>query len=267
MYLHYLLLFLFLPTISVLAQKSVVRDTIRFESKKVAFHIPKIVEEEKEALVSKDSLQKELNDYLEIMRDQKFISRNVIVNVETDFIEKDQLKDIKVTYSYSLKNDTLTYETDDFTIGSYKLDESNAMVVTLEVMKRSIENQLAAYIHDGTEITFTIDGSADATAINGKIPYRNEYGELSDYTCLVNNRPITLSISSKIGIRSNVELAFLRSYTVRYFLSNELPIIDKAQNVFVHVAKVSEFKGGEFRRVSIEMVIHNAINKRLTSDE
>jgi hypothetical protein len=247
-----------------LAQKHKRMDTIQLVSEPQEIQIPERVKPEKALQFENDSLQKGLREYVHLMQNEKTISDNVEVSVNAEVVGELEQKAIKVVYSYSIKSDTTKYQTDDFSLGRYTLDASNAMRVTMEIMKRHFEKELSGYIRAGKEITFTIHGCADASPIKNKIPYNNEYGERLSENCIVNNTVEQLLITSDKGITTNLELAFVRSYTVRDYIAKHIPILHQTRNRFIHEAQVSSFRGAEYRRVTIEIIIHNAFENPLT---
>jgi hypothetical protein len=204
------------------------------------------------------SIQNELKDYTHEMQDQRFISNNVIteVHIDTNKIYGDH--SLKVTYSYTLLNDTLKLQTDDFGLGKYLVNESNALQVTLAVIKKNIEGKLSKYVTTDKTITITVNGSADAVPIIKVIPYRGEFGERLFEDCDLDGKTRKIEVTTSNGINDNPTLAFLRSYAVRNYLINNI-FQEKYSNLkYYHSATVSGQRGGQFRRVSIEMIIYNA---------
>jgi hypothetical protein len=67
-----------------------------------------------------------------------------------------------------------------------------------------------------------------------------------------------MEVTASQGIINNPTLAFLRSYAVRDYLENNIFQSKYPGLKYHHIAIVSGQRGGQFRRVSIEMVIFNA---------
>ncbi|MEG0796316.1 MAG: WD40 repeat domain-containing protein, partial [Odoribacter sp.] len=93
------------------------------------------------------------------------------------------------------------------------------------------------------------------------IKYSGLYGDFSGEPYYLNGNMDNISISYKTGISTNGQLAFLRTYGVRHFIEQEIPTLQKTTNVFEHYVFVAEARGNQFRRVSIEIVIHDAFRK------
>jgi hypothetical protein len=247
------------------AQKPIKGDTIKIEGESIEIRIPakkipvqdiqKPVEEVKQV---ETAIQKELKDYTLEMQDQKFISDNVVTQVNVEKVDKN----LKVVYSYSLINDTLKYQTDDFGLGKYRVDASNAMQVTLQVMKRNVEGQLAKYISPEREISIIINGSADATPIRGIIPYNGEYGNSISENCTIEGKVEKTVVSATTGISSNSVLAFIRSVAVKDYIENNILKPPFTKVSYGHSATVSSERGGQYRRVSIEMTVYNAFENQ-----
>jgi hypothetical protein len=205
-----------------------------------------------------DSIKKELKDYTLEMQDLRFISDNVITEVHLAINNNDGNPSLLVTFSYSLVNDTLKFQTDDFALGKYLINKSNALQVTLSVMKKTIEGKLAKYVTTDKEISITIIGSADAAPIGKVIPYNAEFGKRLTEDCFVEGKILKMEVASSQGISNNQTLAFLRSYAVRDYLKNNIFLSGFPKLKYHHSAIVSAQRGGQFRRVSIEMIIYNA---------
>jgi len=67
-----------------------------------------------------------------------------------------------------------------------------------------------------------------------------------------------MAVAKSQGISNNQTLAFLRSYAVRDYLNNNIFQSKYPLLKYNHSATVSGKMGGQFRRVSIEMIIYNA---------
>lgn len=225
---------------------------ISIPSRKV---LPQQVPKETEIMRVDTAIQRELREYVLEMKDQKFISDNVVTEVNVDVAGDD----LKVVYSYSLINDTLKFQTDDFGLGKYRVDESNALLVTLGIMKKTIEGQLAKYVTPQTRIFLTVKGSADATQIRGVIEYKGEYGNHISEICTFESGIGKVDISKQKGITDNPALAFLRSYAVKDYIENNIDPIKSTYNKWQYAASVVGDKGGKFRRVSIELIVFDAL--------
>jgi hypothetical protein len=247
------------------AQKTQKGATIRLESETGRIVIPlknvpevKIQTPPEEVIRVETAVQKELKEYMVEMLDQQFISDNVVTEVNVDKVDDD----LKVVYSYYLINDTLKFQTDDFGLGKYRVDESNALLVTLGSMKKTVEGQVAKYVSPQTKVSLTINGSADATPIRRSIEYKGEYGNPVNEICTFETGPDRMEVSTQKGINDNSTLAFLRSYAVKDYIEKNIIPLKSTYNKWMYSASVSGERGGKFRRVSIEMIVHDALKTK-----
>jgi hypothetical protein len=265
-------LIIFLPLLGIVtflsAQNTHKGDTLKIESETLEVKVPSNKIQLKEApthleevLQIETSLKKELDEYILEMQAQKFISNNVITDVDLKVIETDGKPALKATYSYSLLNNTLIFQSDDFGLGKYRIDASNALQVTLQLMKKDMQGQLAKYISPTKEISVTINGSADATPIRNTIPYNGEYGNTIIENCKVEGIMQKMEVSVNHGINSNPLLAFVRSVAVKDYIKSNIFTPDYTKIDWGYSATVSERKGGQHRRVSIEIIVYNAFEK------
>jgi len=260
----YIILLVIGPNFSLMAQNHPKGHTTNIEGETIEIKIPakikqtEIKNQSEEITDLKKSIQSELKDYTTEMQVQRFISDNVITEVNIDTTNLNGNQSLKVTYSYTLLNDTLKFQTDDFSPGKYLVNESNALQVTLAVMKKNIEGKLAKYITANKKIYITVNGSADAVPIRKAIPYMGEFGERLLEDCDLEGKTMAMEVTSSRGITNNQTLAFLRSCAVKDYLIKNI-FQQKYSNLTYHnSATVSGQRGGQFRRVSIEIIIYNA---------
>ncbi len=205
-------------------------------------------------------LRRELDAYVLEMQNRQFISDNVAPAVDIYIFEEDGVPALKVIYSYTVLSDTLTYETDDFGLGKYHISDSHAVMITLALMRNNIEEHLSRYITRDKEVTINIHGSADALPIRGTIPYPGEFSDPVREYCYIDGRQRLMYVSTTSGITDNYTLAFLRSVSVRDYISNQIEVLQRAYVLYNHYAEVSSYIGGEHRRVTIEMIIHDVFS-------
>jgi hypothetical protein len=260
----FIILSLAVSNLSLIAQKHRKGNTANISGETIEIKIPVRNKQEKaknqpdEIKLLENSIQSELKDYTLEMQDQRYISDNVITEVHVDIKNTNGNSSLLVTYSYTLLNDTLKFQTDDFGPGKYLVNESNALQVTLAVMKKNIEGRLAKYVTTDKEIFISVNGSADAVTIKKVIPYGGEFGEPLTEDCDFEGKTRKMVVTTSQGISNNPTLAFLRSYAVRDYLENNI-FQQKYSNLKFHLSStVSGQRGGQFRRVSIEMFVNNA---------
>jgi hypothetical protein len=74
--------------------------------------------------------------------------------------------------------------------------------------------------------------------------------------------PKSFAMSPQQVIDTNPDLAFLRSYGIRSFMENEIPILKKTKNKFVHQAKIENGIGGTYRKVVIEIIVEDILRNK-----
>jgi hypothetical protein len=216
---------------------------------------PQIPKQEIEFTLLKTEIKILFNDYELEMKNQKIISDNVIIEVNLQKLNND----LRIVYSYYLINDTLKFQTDDFGPGKYRVDESNALQVTLGIMKNTVEGQLAKYVVPQTKISLTVNGSADATPVRNPIEYKGEFGNPVSEICVCETGSHQMEVSLQNGINDNPTLAFIRSYAVKDYIVNNIDPFKFTCNEWQYSASVSSQRGDKFRRVSIEMIVFDAL--------
>jgi len=211
-------------------------------------------------------LQKNLREYTDSLLRMKKITESVQTDVKAKVVaEKDSLgnKELNyhVEYSYEVIKATVENKTDDFPPGKYKLTSSNAAKATVQILRETMEKELLPYLKTGAKVTIKITGSTDATPILSAIPYGDEFGEFDDESCYINGNLESITLNQRTGIKTNEQLAFLRTYAVRQFMETYIEPLKKTNNSFQHYAVVSKEKGSQYRRISIELIIHGAFNE------
>lgn len=186
----------------------------------------------------------------------KRVSDNVKVNVMTDVQQLDNEINLIVTVSYETLS--LEVEGDDYALGKYTIQNSNACIFMCNFLKTKVEKDLAKYIKKGGRIDINITGTTDGTPIRSKIPYEGEYGDIKGKPITLNGEPFNMTVTRQTGITNNGQLAFLRSQGVENYLKFKLEPLKKTNNNYQIFAVENTEKGGSYRRVSVEIVIHDA---------
>ena len=180
------------------------------------------------------------------------VSDNVKVTVTTDVQHSDLI--ISVAYETLVVADAA----DDYALGKYAIENSNACMLMCNFLKNKMENELAEYLMEGKKVDVRITGATDGTPIRTKIDYKGEYGDFTDKPITLNGNPYKMTVTQKTGISTNGQLAFLRTQGVEDFLKNQVESLKHTENTFQSIAVENKEKGGGYRRVSVEMTLHNA---------
>lgn len=196
--------------------------------------------------------QEELAQMKASLADGQRVSDNVKIEVQTGVQEDDLI--ISVAYETLVVADAA----DDYGLGKYTIDNSNACLLMCSFLKSKLENDLAEYLKEGSKVEVKITGATDGTPIRSKIAYKGEYGEFTDKPITLNGTPFNMTVTQKTGVTTNGQLAFLRTQGVEDFLKTRVAPLKRTENTFQVFAVENKEKGGGYRRVSVEMTIRGA---------
>lgn len=180
------------------------------------------------------------------------ISDNVRVTVTTDVKHPDLI--VSVAYETVIMTDAA----DDYALGKYTIGDSRACSFMCNFLKSKMENELADYLKPGTKVDVKITGATDGTSIRSKIDYKGEYGDFTNKAITLNGNPYSMTVTQQSGITTNGQLAFLRTQGVEHYLKTQVEPLKHTENTFQEYAVENKEKGGGYRRVSVEMTIHDA---------
>lgn len=159
-------------------------------------------------------------------------------------------------FSYTVEKNFSAQE--DFGPGKYKTEESGAAMSMLEIIKQSLEGELAEYVKSGKKLLIKITGMADAMPINNKIAYDGSYGEYEGEPVYKNNALNNITLTKAEGITQNEQLAFVRALGVKDFLSKNIEGVSKMDTNYNYYIEVTSGKGGEFRRINVQLIFVDA---------
>ena len=75
-----------------------------------------------------------------------------------------------------------------------------------------------------------------------------------------------MNLNKDTGVKSNSQLGFLRTVAVKDFIKNNTDLFDLTKNRYILYSEESDKLGAEYRKVKIEMTIHN-IDKLLSLEK
>lgn len=195
---------------------------------------------------------------------ENLITDNTQINVKTD-VEKDvdansnDIYNYKVGYQYDVINVSESAN-DDFPSGSYNIKNAQAAQTLIKIIKNSFEGEFAKYVTPGKKVKIIITGSADASPIRGKIAYNGMYGEFKNEPYYNNGDLDNITLTKESGITTNQQLAFARGLGLKTSMENDIATLKDTKNEFEYHVKVSDKKGGEYRRISVEIIVYDAFN-------
>lgn len=162
-------------------------------------------------------------------------------------------------------NVNFTYQVDpefsaqeDFAPGKYRAEQSGAASSMLNIVKNAFEGDFANYVKQGKRLNVKISGTADASPIRNTIAYDGAYGDIENEPIYQDNKMSAITVTQKEGINSNEQLAFLRAYGVKEYLQNNVKGMNDMDTRYTYNIGVSEGKGSEFRRITVEFTFVDA---------
>ena len=220
----------------------------------------------------KGDLKKLLESLLAELKANRKLTENTKVDVNAEVMPEikpggEMEYNMKVRYDVQVLNEQLkklniSNGTEDWPAGKYRLKDSQAALQTAGIIKSTIESKIEEYILPGTEVTVKIIGSTDATPFKNTVPYDGVFGEIKDAECFVNGAFDYITVTRESGISSNEQLAYLRTLDIRDFMQRYIGAFRVANVHYEHFAEVADEVGPEYRRVAVELTIHNAFKQK-----
>lgn len=181
------------------------------------------------------------------------VSTNIITDVDANGAS---ITNYKVNFKYTVEAGYSARE--DFPAGKYQISQSNAANSMLQIVTQAFANDFAQYIKPGKKVIIKITGSADALPVTGKIAYDGSFGEFMNEPYFLGNDLSTISLTKSDGIRNNEQLAFARAVAVKNYIANNIRTLDSMSTDYQYSVEVSDKKGGEYRRISVEFTFVDA---------
>lgn len=181
------------------------------------------------------------------------VSTKILTDVDAD---GKQITNYKINFKYTVEAGFSPKE--DFPAGKYQISQSNAANSMLKIVSQAFINDFAQYIKPGEKVIVKITGSADALPISGKIAYDGSLGEFVNEPYLLGNDLSTISLTRNEGIRNNEQLAFARAVAVKNYITNNIRSLESMNTDYTYCVEVSDKKGGEYRRISVEFTFVDA---------
>lgn len=181
------------------------------------------------------------------------VSTSISTDVDAD---GKQITNYKVNFRYTVEAGFSAKE--DFPAGKYQISQSNAANSMLQIVSQAFANDFAQYIKPGKKVVIKVTGSADALPVTGKIAYDGSFGEFVDEPYLLGKDLSTISLTKNEGIRNNEQLAFARAVAVKNFIANNIRTLESMNTDYRYSVEVSDKKGGEYRRISVEFIFVDA---------
>ena len=238
------------------------------------------VEEVKKAVKKAEDVTKDIKDDLKemlataiaLLRANNQLTENTKVDVNAEVmpeVRKDGAVEynMKVRYDVQVVSDyvkkmNISQATEDWSAGKYRLKDSQAALQTAGIIKTTVESKLEEYIVPGTKVTVKIIGGTDAAPFRNAVAYDGSFGEIKDAECFVNGAYSYVSVNKEKGISSNEQLAYLRTLDIKDFMMAHVGPFRAADMRYEHFAEIAKEVGAQYRRVAVEITIHNAFQKK-----
>ena len=162
----------------------------------------------------------------------------------------------RINFSYEVEEGFSAQE--DFAPGKYKAEESGAASSMLSVVKAAFEGEFARYVKPGKKLTVKITGMADALPINGEIAYDGCYGDFENEPVYKNDDLGTITVTRESGVTQNEQLAFLRAVGVKENIDTHVAGVSTMNTDYRYYIKLTEGRGGEFRRINVDFTFVDA---------
>lgn len=201
---------------------------------------------------------------VETAKKENKISDRTHINVNTEVLSDvdasgKSIMNYKVSYGYEVEKDFVAKE--DFPSGKYKTQESNAAISMLKIVEKAFSTDFAQYIKPGKRIRIKVTGTADAAPIVKRIAYDGCYGDFANELIYKNGQLANISVSKASGIAENDQLAFLRAMGVKNYIDSKVTSLKDMICDYQYNIELSDKKGGEYRRISVEFLFMDAFEK------
>ena len=192
------------------------------------------------------------------------IKMYVVPNVALDTADDGSPEmNLKLEFAYETvvkETPSLKYDknTDDYPAGAYLPTQSKACKTTLSFMKEQLDGELKEYFTPDTRVTIRITGETDGSAIKKRIPYKGEFGDFEQEMIYLNGMIDEMTVTRKNGITYNGQLGFLRTQGVQKYMETYIDALQRTRNTYQIYAVERTEKGSQYRKISVELTIHNA---------
>ena len=210
-----------------------------------------------------EALQQQTQQIMEEKKQENVITDKTAITIDTE-IEKDYDSDGNTIYNYNLGyqydvSEGFSYQ-EDFGPGKFIVTESNAAMTMLEAIRTALAGDMKKYVDQARTIEITITGSADAIPV-GRILYDGSCGEYVETPYYAKDELSSMTVTDETDIRNNEQLAFIRAASVKVWLENNVEGLkaNSAKCVYNYRTEVSDVRGGEFRRIIVQIKFRDAI--------
>lgn len=236
---------------------NVMRSDMEFMASDDAISIELLQQQQMEEL----KLQELREQVMREAKNENIISDHTQITVDSHFVPEydaagNRILNYAVGVTYAVDPEFSAQE--DFAPGKYNVSESGAASAMLDIVKKALEGDLNRYMVPGKKVNIRISGTADAMPITHGIPYDGSYGEIEDEPVYVNGALSALSLSTSSPMKSNEQLAFVRALSLKDHMEKNIAGLTDMVRDYRYEANVSSEKGGEHRRIALELIFVDA---------
>ncbi len=182
---------------------------------------------------------------------------SVATHVDTDYnAAGEKTLNYRVAVSYDVEAGYS--EKEDFGPGKYRPEESGAAKSMLSIIQKAFDTDFAQYVKPGKKIRVNITGSADSTPIRSALAYDESFGRFENQPVWSDGSLTTVSVTKSSGIETNSQLAFIRAAGMKKHIEENIKGLSEMDSDFRYNVEVSDKKGAEYRRISVEFVFVDA---------
>ena len=229
-----------------------------------------------DVLQRQQTMAKRAEQILVNLPNEEKLYDETFVTIKTDVAEalrEDGRREYNYVFDISYNCKHIEGITDDYPIGVYDYNASNSARAICNLTKIMVEEVSKDLFREGKNITTRITATTDDIEIS-HIPYNGEYGEFKYCPTNYNGENIRISVNKEEGITTNAQLAYLRGQSVKGYLESNVSLLRRATNKYEFITKTYDQEGSQYRRSSIEIIVHGAfdeimaeMNNRLINDE
>lgn len=182
---------------------------------------------------------------------------SVSTHVDTDYnSEGNKILNYRIGVSYDVE---VGYsDREDFGPGKYRPEESGAAKSMLNIIQRAFETDFAQYVKAGKKIRISITGTADSTPIRSTITYDESFGRFENQPIWSGDALSSVTVTKNASVQTNKQLAFLRAAGLKKYIEDNIKGLSEMDSDFRYNVEVSDKKGSEYRRISVEFVFVDA---------
>ncbi|MBQ0015672.1 MAG: caspase family protein [Bacteroidales bacterium] len=176
-------------------------------------------------------------------------------------VKEDGTPEMNLVYSISYNCKHIEGVTDDYPSGTYNWNQSNSCRAICMLTKNFVEGAGKEFFPSNSTLTLRIQSTTDKVEIT-HIPYNGEYGDFRYCPVTFNGENVRISVDQANGINNNAQLAYIRTQSVKRYIEDNIPSIKRESNQYEFVTINHDLEGGQYRRSSIEIVVHGYFDKK-----